>query len=70
MQVRLSKIFSWYYPDFGADKAERLKFLLPYLPQGSRTELQQMLAADPAAKWITVKHKPYDWGINATAADH
>lgn len=61
----MSKIFSWYYPDFGGDKAARLKFLLPYLPDGSKQDLQQMLAVDPAARGITVQHKPYDWDINA-----
>eukprot|EP00882_Tetradesmus_deserticola_P006685 GHRQ01007038.1.p1 GENE.GHRQ01007038.1~~GHRQ01007038.1.p1 ORF type:complete len:211 (+),score=102.29 GHRQ01007038.1:108-740(+) len=64
-KVRLSKIFSWYFPDFGADKAARLRFLLPHLPEGTRDRLGQLLAADPAAKSISVKHKPYDWTINA-----
>eukprot|EP00878_Enallax_costatus_P009243 GHUV01009661.1.p1 GENE.GHUV01009661.1~~GHUV01009661.1.p1 ORF type:complete len:515 (+),score=139.91 GHUV01009661.1:157-1701(+) len=64
-KVHLSKIFSWYYPDFGSDKAERLKFLLQYLPERPRQDLQQMLAADPSARGITVQHKTYDWDINA-----
>ncbi|KAF6263701.1 hypothetical protein COO60DRAFT_1635064 [Scenedesmus sp. NREL 46B-D3] len=64
-KVHLSKIFSWYFPDFGADKAARLRFLLPHLPEGKRASLEQLLAADPAAKGISVKHKPYDWTINA-----
>jgi hypothetical protein len=63
--VRLSKIFSWYFPDFGGDKAARLRFLLPHLPADKRTSLEQLLAADPAAKGIIVEHKPYDWTINA-----
>ena len=29
--VTLSKIFKWYYVDFGADKAARLRFLLSHL---------------------------------------
>lgn len=64
LQVRLSKIFSWYYPDFGVDKGDRLRFLLPYLPQEPREALQQMLTADPAARGVTMQHKPYDWSIN------
>ncbi|WIA08629.1 hypothetical protein OEZ85_008058 [Tetradesmus obliquus] len=64
-KVRLSKIFSWYFPDFGADKAARLRFLLPHLPGDKQASLQQLLAADPAAKGISVEHKPYDWTINA-----
>lgn len=66
-QVRLSKIFSWYYPDFGANKAERLRFLFPYLPVTAKADLQQLLEADPAAHKIKVEHKPYDWSINAAA---
>jgi hypothetical protein len=65
LQVRLSKIFSWYFPDFGADKAARLAFLLPHLPADKCASLQQLLDADPAARGISVEHKPYDWTINA-----
>lgn len=64
-QVRMSKIFSWYFPDFGGDKAARLRFVLPYLPADGKSSLEDLLAADPAAKHITVEYAPYDWTINA-----
>lgn len=60
----LSKIFSWYYPDFGATKAERLAFLLPYLPPDKRAALQGLLAADPGASRVRLEYAPYDWAIN------
>eukprot|EP00775_Hariotina_reticulata_P010520 gene10520-10680_t len=64
-RVTLSKIFSWYYPDFGADKAARLRFLLPYLPQAAVASLEQLLAVDSDASKIKVDFRPYDWGVNA-----
>lgn len=65
LQVQLSKIFSWYYPDFGDAKGDRLRFLLQHMPEGPGRDLQQMLAADPSARGIAVQYKPYDWDINA-----
>lgn len=65
VQVTLSKIFGWYYPDFGADKAARLRFLLPYLPADKRSSLEVMLSGDPSAGGIRVEYAPYDWTINA-----
>jgi hypothetical protein len=65
LQVTLSKILGWYYVDFGADKAARLCFLLPYLPADTRGKLEQLLAADPKASGVKVEYRPYDWTINA-----
>lgn len=65
VQVNLSKIFGWYYPDFGPDKAARLRFLLPYLPADKRSSLETLLAGDTSAGGIRVEHAPYDWTINA-----
>lgn len=65
MQVTLSKIFGWYYTDFGADKAARLRFMLPCLPADKRSSLQQLLSADPSAGSIKVDYSTYDWTINA-----
>ena len=59
-----SKIFKWYAPDFGATKAERLRFLLPHLPPAKRAALEGLLAADPSAARIAVVHPEYDWGLN------
>jgi hypothetical protein len=38
--VSLSKIFKWYAVDFGADKAARLRFLLPHLSAGKAAALK------------------------------
>lgn len=112
--VTQSKIFKWYFPDFGANKvraqrkragpaknpiavrsraccsvscsaapahskpkhiplyphpptlpqAERLRWLLPYLPPPKRSALEGLLAADPGAGRISVKHREYDWSLN------
>lgn len=69
LQVEVSKIFDWYYPDFGDSKAARLRFLLPYLQAEQRSRLDQLLAADPNAAGIKVTFKPYDWTINAAAEE-
>jgi hypothetical protein len=63
-RVTLSKIFSWYAPDFGAAKADRLRYLLPHLPADRAARLAALLDADPAARRISVVHRAYDWGIN------
>lgn len=62
--VTLSKLFQWYYPDFGATKAERLHFLLPHLPPPKRAALEGLLASDPDAARVRVVHRPYDWSLN------
>lgn len=62
--VTLSKIFKWYYPDFGSTKAERLRFLLPYLPADKRAALEGLLAGDPGAGRITVNYREYSWDLN------
>lgn len=67
VQVIVSKIFGWYYPDFGADTAARLRFLLPYLTADRRSSLEQLLAADPKASSIRVEYSVYDWTMNAAA---
>jgi hypothetical protein len=64
-QVTLSKIFDWYFVDFGADKASRLRYLLPFLRPAKRGALQQLLDADPSARRIRVAYSAYDWTINA-----
>jgi hypothetical protein len=63
-RVTLSKIFSWYYPDFGSNKAERLRYLLPHVPPATRAALEGLLAADPGAMGITVAYREYSWDLN------
>jgi len=62
--VTLSKIFKWYQPDFGATKADRLRFLLPFLAGEARAQLEGLLTADPTARGITVNHSEYNWDLN------
>lgn len=64
-EVMVSKILKWYFTDFGNTKAERLRFLLPYLEPQKKQALEGLLAQDAQAKHIKVKHLPYDWTINA-----
>jgi hypothetical protein len=64
-RVTASKIFGWYYPDFGGTKSERLAWLLPHLPAEKRAALGRMLARDPSARSIGVEYDPYDWAANA-----
>jgi hypothetical protein len=63
--VRMSKIFGWYYPDFGPTKAERLRWLLPYVSSAARGALEGVLARDPPARSVRVVYDPYDWTANA-----
>ena len=63
--IRTSKIFGWYYPDFGNSKSERLSWLLPHLPASAKEALGRMLAKDPSARSIGVQYDPYDWATNA-----
>ncbi|KAI8470738.1 MAG: glutaredoxin-like protein [Monoraphidium minutum] len=62
--VTQSKIFKWYFPDFGPSKTERLRWLLPHLPAPKAAALTALLAGDPRAARVTVKHRDYDWGLN------
>jgi hypothetical protein len=63
--VTLSKIFKWYYPDFGSTKAERLAFLLPYLEGEKQQVLQRWLEEDPKAGGIKLRYSEYNWEVNA-----
>jgi len=60
--VRLSRIFQWYAPDFGArwmaigDKSRLLEFILPYLTPENAALLE-------AHSW-KVSFMHYDWSLN------
>ncbi len=62
-QVRLSRIFQWYAPDFGGrpfalgDKRPLLKFIADYLADGA--EREYVLRGKP-----TIRFQPYDWSLN------
>lgn len=61
-QIKLSRIFQWYAPDFGAswmaigDKQRLLDFVMPHLPLDQADQLQ-------AGRW-SVAFKEYDWSLN------
>jgi hypothetical protein len=62
-EVRLSQIFQWYAPDFGAhpfalgDKHPLLKFIAAYL--ADEAEREYVLRGKPA-----IRFQPYDWSLN------
>lgn len=61
--VELSKIFKWYKQDFGPLE-KLLSWLLPYLSDSPKAELQDLLnTVDP--KQIKVKYRHYDWALNS-----
>ena len=62
--VHLSSIFKWYADDFGKSKADRLKWLLPYLRGEQQSSLQQLLDGQPDR--ISVEFLPYDWSMNSS----
>ncbi len=62
-EVRLSKIFQWYAPDFGGhtlgigDKTPLLKFIASYLNDVSQRAY--LLEGNPKVRFL-----PYDWSLN------
>lgn len=61
-QIELSQIFEWFPEDFGADQAERLRTLSPWLP----TDEARKVASDPE---VTTRYLPYDWGLNERTSE-
>jgi hypothetical protein len=55
--IRISKIFSWFGKDFGADKRERAYFMFPYLDIETGNKIKM-------AETIKFKYKSYDWNLN------
>ncbi|MEW6116544.1 MAG: glycoside hydrolase family 15 protein [Nitrospirota bacterium] len=58
-QAALSRIFKWYAEDFGADTAERLRFIAPFL---YKEEDRRFLEEKAGQLKITYQH--YDWRLN------
>ena len=61
--LELSKIFKWYKQDFGPPE-ELLPWLLPYLSDSSKADLQDLLST-VGPKHIKVKYRHYDWALNS-----
>jgi glutaredoxin len=62
-EVRVSKIFKWYAPDFGANTIERLRFIRRFLRGQARDDLDALLAEE-GGKGIKLGYLEYDWGLN------
>eukprot|EP01080_Neovahlkampfia_damariscottae_P005926 gene5926-9756_t len=61
--VKLSKLFSWYYSDFGSNDREVLTFVHKYLTDdGLKNKVEELLQK----KNFTLKYNSYDWGTNNT----
>ncbi|MHB8068545.1 MAG: DUF547 domain-containing protein [Desulfobaccales bacterium] len=58
-KISLSSIFKWYAPDFGADQAERLRFIAGYLDNAADRAFIEEHAAG-----LKVAYQPYDWRLN------
>ena len=61
--VKLSKLFSWYYNDFGSNDREILNFVVKYLTdEDKKKKIEDLLQK----KNFAIKYNPYDWGTNNT----
>jgi hypothetical protein len=58
-RVLLSRLFKWYARDFGANQAERLQFILPYL---DRQPDREFIAKN--AQTLEVVYQDYNWSLN------
>jgi hypothetical protein len=57
--ISLSRIFKWYARDFGADQAERLRFIARYLDNK-----QDRAFIQDHADALKVTYQSYDWRLN------
>lgn len=65
-EVRISKIFKWYSGDFGANKVERLKWILQFLKGQAKVDLDDMLSGPDGGSKIKVGYREYDWALNSS----
>lgn len=62
-EVRVSKIFKWYAPDFGSSPTERLGFIRGFLRGAARERLDALLAEE-GGKGVRLTYRDYDWTLN------
>ena len=62
-EVRVSKLFKWYAPDFGSSTIERLSFVRRFLRGQARADLDRLLAED-GGKGVRMTYREYDWTLN------
>ena len=58
-KISLSRIFKWYARDFGADQAERLRFIARYLDNP-----QDRALIEDQADSLSISYQNYDWRLN------
>lgn len=58
-RISLSRIFKWYARDFGADQAERLRFIARYLDNP-----QDRALIEDQADSFSISYQNYDWRLN------
>jgi hypothetical protein len=58
-RVLLSRLFKWYARDFGANQADRLRFIMPYLDRQPDREF-----IERNAETLKVVCQDYDWSLN------
>jgi len=61
--IGLSPIFAWYSTDFGKTEEDILKFVLPYLDDGRKAAVQELLRS----KNFVIKYGHYDWSTAGVA---
>ena len=61
--LQASSILKWYGTDFGATEKARIQYLLPYLSEETRNEIQQI--PEENLDSIQIKYMPYDWSTNS-----
>jgi len=68
-EVVLSKILSWYAPDFGASLVDVLLWVAPYLVPPDGETLTRMVADHGGGGGrLKVTYADYDWGFNKATA--
>ncbi|CAJ1951760.1 unnamed protein product [Cylindrotheca closterium] len=61
--VHLSKIFSWYFEDFGSSNMELLLMVSGFLRDEKKESLQSLFEASSSVK---IKYNNYDWSTDAS----
>lgn len=59
--ITLSKIFQWYFNDFGTDNKDMVQFIQQYLTEERKRALQKI-----PVEQVTIRYSEYDWSLNST----
>ena len=66
-QVVLNRMFEWYAGDFGGTKGV-IRNIVPWLPEGPKAMLLNLLAIDPAG--IKLQFSEFDWTMRERFSGH